>query len=168
MNPFPFFNYPNRSGTLPAGCKDLIDVLKLKSASAQQSAEVRLQPANIGLGLADLAAHISRFLESSAKVRSLWIHGDATVTIGVLCGKRGLHALILVNLSREQAVRTVFSDSGLVPIQDNFLANNMRGLQYRFSSIPDLGGFIRELLTKGFGVTENTDLWFRYHEKDAA
>jgi hypothetical protein len=168
MNSFPFFNYPNLSGTLPEGCKDLIDVLKLKSANAKQSAEVSLQPANVGLGLADLATYVSRFLESHAKVRSLWIHGDATFVIGVMCGKRGLHALILVNLSREQAVRTVFSDSGFVPIQDDFLSNNMRGLQYKFSSIPDLGGFIRELLTQGFGVTANTGLWFRYHEKDAA
>lgn len=167
MNPFPFFNYPNRSGTLPAGCKDLIDVLKLKSASAQQSSEVRLQPANVWSGLADLAAHVSQFLASHAKVRSLWIHDNASNTLGVLCGKRGLNAFILVNLSREQAVRAVFSDSGVVPIRDDCVSNNIRGLQYKFSSIPDLGGFIRELLTKGFGVTENTGLRFSFHEKHA-
>jgi hypothetical protein len=155
----PFVNYQNRSIELPEGCKDLIDVLKPNSPSKKPSPNVRLT-------LADLATYVSRFLESHAKTRSLWIYGGATAVVGMARGKERLGAIIFVNLAREQAVRDIFSDSGMVSFGDNSLPNNMRSLHYELSAISDIERFIRELLMRGFGVTEDTSLRFSYREKD--
>ena len=158
-------------------CKDLIDVLNFKHAGtvtpwlSSAAASEGTQTGGLGVAglLADLGAYVSRFSTSSAKSKSLWIRirCDAIAVVAVFCNKHGPQALIFVDSGREQAVRAVFADSGVSPVQDNLLPQNIRTLFCQLSSILDLGQFIQELLTKGFSVTPDTPLEFNFREKSA-
>ena len=156
-----FVNYQKRSIELPPGCKDLIDVLRLgRDTETELGGPVK--------NLADLGGYLSRFVSSPAAYRSLWIHDHAISLLGLFCGKHGLRAVVLVDASREQAVRAVFARAGLTPTQDDLLQNMARGLQFALDSFSGIEDLIRELLTGGFGVTHNSPLDFRLHEKNAA
>ena len=159
-------------------CKDLIDVLNFKHAGtvtpwlSSAAASEGAQTGGFGVAglLADIGDYVSRFSTSSAKSRSLWIRirWDATALVAVFCNKHGSPAMVFVDSGREQAVRSVLTDSGVSPTRDDLLHNDVRGLFCQLSSISDLGQFIRELLTKGFSVTPETPLEFNFREKNTA
>lgn len=157
----PFVDYQKRGVELPAGCTDLIDVLRLGRSSDPR-------PSGAATTLADVGSFLSLFVSSSAAVRSLWIFHSATSWLGLFCGKHGLRALVNVDASREQAVRGVLSHAGFVPDQDDTLENNARGLQFVIPSTSGIEHFVRELLTHGFGATQVSPLEFHFHERKAA
>lgn len=157
-----FVNYQKRGIELPPGCKDLIDVLRL---AGETETELGAPVEN----LPDLGAYLSRFISSPAAVRSLWIHEHkhGISLLGVFWGKHGLRVFVLVDASREQAVRTVFDRAGLTPMQDDFV-QGMHGLQFALNSFSGIEDLVRDVLIEGFGVTHNSPLHFRFHEKNAA
>ena len=157
-----FVNYHSRKLELPEGCKDLIDVLNLARAPEAKTFQ----------GLGDVITYVSQFAASAAKFKGLGIScfGDADASLSVTCGKHGLRAFVLVDAGRTQAVRSIFADSGTSLLHDESFSNNGRMIScisYSLSSISGLDRFVRDLLTKGFSVTQDTDLLFHFHEKDA-
>ncbi len=69
---------------------------------------------------------------------------------------------------REEAVRGIFTRAGLSPFQDDLLLDKVRGLQFVLASASGLDLLVRDLLTLGFGATQESPLEFRFHERDAA
>ncbi len=63
----PFVDYQKRGIELPEGCKDLIDVLQLASATAKHPAEPTPK------GVAYIELYLFRLLVPGSKFRSLWI-----------------------------------------------------------------------------------------------
>src|SRR5579859_187824 len=96
----PFVDYQKRGIELPEGCKDLIDVLQLARATAEQPPEQQPEPPREGLP--GIEHFIIRMLASTARSRSLWIDGDRAAMIALFCNKRGLQTFILVDAAREQ------------------------------------------------------------------
>ncbi len=162
----PFVDYQKRSTGLPEGSKDLIDVLQLARATAEQPPEPPPK------GLADIEQYLFRLLASAAKFRSLWIDGDRASLIALFCDDGGLRTLVLVDAEREQAVRGVFPDSGISPTQDDPVSSNgpcSRALMYPLPlAASGAAQFVRKLLTKGLGLAEDVALEFGYREKIAA
>ena len=178
-----FVNYHSRKVELPEGCKDLIDVLNLAHASGVHPSEMFKGLPDVAIyvsqfsapeaktfqGLGDVTTYVSQFSASAAKFKFLGItcSGDATTYLSISCGNNGLRVLVLAaDADRTQAVRAIFADSGISPLQDKSYSNNVRLILYPLSSISGLDQFVRELLTKGFSVTQDTDLLFHFHEKD--
>ena len=162
-----FVDYQKRGIELPEGCKELVEVLQLAKPANKRS---QVRPPE---GLADVGYYLSRLLSSAARFRSFWIHGDPAAVIALFCDPRGLRALVLVDLGREQAVRRAFAALNIPPIQDDLLTPPhgpcSRALIY---SLPlaafETAQFVRELLTKGLGLAEDVVLEFEFHEKSAA
>ncbi len=92
--------------------------------------------------------------------------------IAVFCDGRSLRTLVLVDAEREQAVRTVFADSGIAPIQDDPVPTDgpcSRALMYPLPWVASVAAqFVRMLLTKGLGLPEDVAIKFRYREKGTA
>lgn len=159
-----FVNYQKRGVELPPGCKDLFDVLHI-GRSPEVSSSLPSVPAET---LTDLGRRLALFISSNAAFRALWIDCKATCVVSFFDGKHGLRSLVLVDASREQAVRDLFVRAGHTLIQDDLLQDNTRGLQFALASPVGFENFVRKLLTFGFGVMQDSPLEFRFHEKNAA
>src|SRR5437879_6032211 len=162
-----FVNFGKRSVELPAGCKDLIDVLQ--QAKRYPASTLTIRSAE---GLTDVAKHLLRLLELGAKSRYLVITWHEMNYVQLMNQEGVLTALAVVheNTHREQAVRGVFGAAGLRPILDEALAGwSVRMLAYSLqggaSSTPEL---ISDLLRTGYGLAENVGLEFESWESDAS
>ena len=161
-----FVNFGERSVALPAGCKDLIDVLQQPKRHPASTLTVRSAE-----GLADVAKHLLRLLELGAKSWYLVITWHEMNYVQLMNEEAVLTALAVVheNTHREQAVRGVFSAAGLAPTLDEAVAGwSVRVLGYPLpvgaSSIEEL---ISDLLRTGYGLAENAGLNFESWESNA-
>src|SRR5438876_7442088 len=100
-----FVNLSKRSVELPAGCKDLIDVLQ--QAKRHPASTLTVHSAE---GLTDVAKHLSGLLELGAKSKYLVITWHEMNYVQLMNQDGVLTALVVVHESthREQAVRRVF------------------------------------------------------------
>jgi hypothetical protein len=162
-----FVNFGKRSVELPAGCKDLVDVLQQAKPHPTSTFTVRSIE-----GLTDVAKHLLRLLELGAKSRYLVITWHEMNYVQLMNQEGVLTALAVVheNTHREQAVRGVFGAAGLVPILDEAVAGwSVRVLGYPLpggaSSIEEL---ISDLLRTGYGLAKNVRLEFGSWESDAS
>jgi hypothetical protein len=167
-----FFNYKKRDVELPPGCKDLIDVLHLGHSTEMSPSEPGVPSVEIiqsvpAKTLTDLGGYLDRFVSSKAASKALWINCNFTSTVAFFDGKHGLRSIVLVEVSRAQAVRDLFGRAGHTPIHDNDLENNTRGLQFILASKVGFEPFVRDLLTLGCGVTPDSPLEFHFNEKPA-
>src|SRR5512146_2062254 len=121
-----FVNFGKRSVDLPAGCKDLIDVLRsAKRHPIQTTCSVQ--------GLANVARHLPSLLESTAKSKNLVITWHEMNYVHLVNEEGALSALTVIheNTHRERAVRDVFGAAGLSPIHDEAVAGwSVRVLRY--------------------------------------
>ena len=162
-----FVNLRKRGVELPAGCKDLNDVLQLGkrypvSTFMPRSAEV----------LGDIVKHLPALLGPGAKSRSLAITWHELNYLHLMNEEGALAALAVVheNTHREQAIRGVFRAVGLEPTLDEVVAGwFVRVLRYPLpgglSSIDEL---ISDLLRTGFGLAENARLELGSWDFDAS
>jgi len=162
-----FVNFGKRSVELPAGCKDLIDVLQ--QAKGQPASTLTVRSAE---GLRDVAKHLLRLLELGAKCRYLVItwHEMNYVQLMNQEGELTAQAVVHENTHREQAVRGVFGAAGLAPIVDEAVAGwSVRVLGY---PLPEGASIIEELISDllrtGYGLAENVRLEFGSWESDAS
>jgi len=161
-----FVNYGKRSITLPEGCKDLIDVLRLdKPTSGPDTGE----PGS----LADVEAHIARQLQAAAKASILVIlWGDAVNIIQVVLikGTLNLFACMKAEGPTEVAVREVFEQAG-IPLAHEPLKTLAVPTQVLGWQLPGTAGgaarLICDLLRCGYGVAEAARLEFYYVEEPA-
>jgi hypothetical protein len=171
MNPFD--NYKKRGVELPPGCKDLIDVLNLGHGTEMSQSEpgVPSVPSvqffqNVPVEtLADLEEYLDRFVSSKAVFKALWFDSNSTSNVAFFDGKHGLRSLVIVDASREQAVRDLFGRAGHTLIQTDELDRNTRGLQFVLAPTVGFEPFVRDLLTLGFGLTPDSPIEFRFNEK---
>ena len=168
-----FVNYQQRGIELPAGCKDLIDVLRIehRRVSAPNRA-----PAE---GLADLQRYVSLLMDSKAKLRRLTIsfrHGRLPITLALspFCTGYGpwlVSISVFVDPTKpaeEQAVRRVFDEAGIAPLIKSLVTGvgPVRALHYPLpSDACDAGRIVAEVLRSAFDVTEQAPLWFDYLER---
>ena len=162
-----FVNFRKRGVQLPAGCKDLIDVLQ--PARRHQASTLAVRSAE---GLAEVAKHLPRLLELGMKSRYLVITWHEMNYVQLMNQEGVVTALAIVheNTHREQAVRGVFGAAGLTPILDEAVAgSSVRVLGYPLpegaSSIEEL---ISGLLLTGYGLAENARLDLGFWESDAS
>jgi len=162
-------DFKKRGIELPEGCKDLIDVLELATAAAQSQQAPRQARSQ---GLADIEDYLFRLLASAARFRSVWIDGDPAAVILMFCDTQGFRTMVLVDSGREQAVRSVFADSGISPTKDDALPANgpcSRALVYPLPRAASRAAkIVRDLLTIGLSLSEDVVLEFRYREKNMA
>jgi hypothetical protein len=154
-----FVNFGKRSVELPAGCKDLIDVLQ--KAKRHPVAKLTARSAE---GLADVAKHLASLLEPGAKSKNLVITWTEMNFVHLMNEEGALSAVTVVHeiTHREQAVRGVFASAGLAPILDEAVVDGaVRVLRYTLpggtSNIEEL---ISNLLRTGYGLPENMKLQF--------
>ena len=159
-----FVNYGKRSITLPEGCKDLVDVLRLDKPTSGPGAP---EPGS----LADVEAHIARQLQAAAEASILVIlWGDAVNVIHVVRtkGTLDLFACMAAGGPTEAAVREVFEHAG-IPLAHDFLkvlaaATQLLGWQLPGTS-GAAAGLVCGLLHTGYGLAEAARLEFYYVEK---
>jgi len=70
----PFVNPHKRSVVLPDGCKDLIDVLRRRDPALENMPSPEIRPQRFeGVGLVDVERHVTKVVESPAKMVTLHI-----------------------------------------------------------------------------------------------
>jgi 8-oxo-dGTP pyrophosphatase MutT (NUDIX family) len=161
-----FVDYGKRSITLPEGCKDLIDVLRLDKPTSGPGAP---EPGS----LADVEAHVARQLQAAAEASILVIlWGDAVNIIHVIRtkGTLELFACMVAGGPTEAAVREVFEQAG-IPLAREPLKTLAAPTQLFGWQLPGTAGaaagLICALLRNGYGVAEAARLYFYYVEESA-
>jgi hypothetical protein len=162
-----FVDFGKRSVELPAGCKDLIDMLQ--PTSPRPVSTLAIHSAE---GLGDVAKHVSILLEPGAASRNLVITWDQKNYLHLMNGDGMLTVLAVIheNTFREQAVRVVFDAIGLAPIHDEAVAGwSVRVLRYPLpGSALAIEELVCELLRTGYGLTESVSLEFGFWEHGAS
>jgi hypothetical protein len=158
-----FVNFQKRGIELPPGCKDLIDVLP-----PPREARVPVE------GLSHIERYVSRLLQSPGQLRSVWINSyssETPVMFGILHTTKGLlHALIFMATERVSYIRDVLDGAGIQPKQDDAIPPG-DGRCTRFIACPLpvdavlAARLVSELLQKGYGLSADVELEFRYREK---
>jgi hypothetical protein len=159
-----FVNYGKRSITLPEGCKDLIDVLRLGKPA---SGPARAEPGS----LADVEAHIARQLRAAAKVSFLlilWGHEGNHIQVGLIGGTLNLWAIMEDWGPTEAAVREMFEHAG-IPLASNPMETPAAPTQVHGWQLPRsagaAAGLVCGLLRTGYGLAEAARLEF-YHVQE--
>ena len=162
-----FVDFGKRGVELPAGCKNLIDVLRL----AEQDAARKPAMASVQR-LADVVTYVDRLAEAGAKTKNLAITWHELNYIHLTNEQGVISALTVIHTKtqRERAVREVFEKAGLAPTFIETVAGScVCVLRYSFpAGVPNIGGLISELLRKGFGLAENVRLEIGSWEDEAA
>ena len=162
-----FVNFGKRSVELPAGCKDLIDVLQ-----QVKRRRVSVLAASSAEGLEDLAQHLSILLEPGSKSRNLAITWHEMNYLHLKNEEGMLTALAVIhdNTRREPAVRRVFSAAGLAPILDEAVAGgSVRLLSYPLPGDAfSIERLVSDLLRLGYGLAENVRLELGSWDNDAS
>ena len=158
-----FVNYGKRSITLPEGCKDLIDVLRLDKPA---SGPARAEPGS----LADVEAHIARQLQAAAKFSALlifWGHAVNHIQVVLIQGRLSLRANMEDWGPTEAAVREMFEQAGIPmvgePLKTPAAPTPVRGWQLPRSA-GAAAGLVCGLLRTGYGLAEAARLEFHYVE----
>jgi hypothetical protein len=156
-----FVNFGKRSVVLPAGCKDLIEVLQQSKRHPTPAWSVC--PVE---GLGDVGKHLHGLLELGAKSKYLAVSWhEMNYNHILLMNEDGVLSSLMViheDNHREQAVRGVFSAAGLGPIRDEAVAGwSVRVLKYPLpDAVSRIEELISDLLRTGFGLAENARLEF--------
>jgi hypothetical protein len=162
-----FVNFGKRSVELPAGCKDLIDVLQ--RAKRDPASTLTIHSAE---GLGDVANHLFRLLEAGAKSRYLAVTWHEMNYVELMNEGGAVTALAVVHeiTHREQAVREVFKAASLKPIHDEAAAGwSIRVLVYPLPADECiLRELVSDLLRKGYGLAEAVRLEIAAWEDDAS
>lgn len=163
-----FVDFGKRGVDLPAGCKDLIDVLQ----RAKQRSVPTLTTRSVE-GLANIAGHLDNLIEVGAQPKNLVITWQEGLNYVHLTNRRCVITALAVihdSAQREQAVREVFEEGGLALVHDETLAAfSVRLLSYSFQADPsNIGGLISELLGRGYGLAENVRFEIGSWEDDAS
>jgi hypothetical protein len=162
-----FVDLGKRSIDLPAGCKDLIEVLlraghhstpKLATGSVQR--------------LADVVTYVDRLAEAGAKTKNLAITWHELNYV-LLTNEQGVINVLTVvrdHTQREQAVRDLFQEAGLAPNFAKTVAGfSVRVLRFTFpAGASNIGNLISELLRRGYGLAENVRLEIGSWEDDSS
>jgi hypothetical protein len=191
-----FVNYKKRSVLLPAGCKNLFDVLhphgppkhvgKIHTdcVSPNQPPTVTRGESFIGV-LSDIDKYVAMAFDSRARSFILMVtppDEQFTVDVGRMEAMEGLsmRASVFVQTGTEQekVVRSFFvqrglhvgKDSGMPPM---FVPGVPVQTTYDISPLPSkallLSQLLADLLRGAFGLSDDSQLCFRYYEiKDAA
>jgi hypothetical protein len=128
-------------------------------------------------GLATIPSYISRMFQSLAKRPQVsvfcWQHSDKHL-LSVICPKGVLHVIVLLKCAqppRERAIRGLFAEAGITPIQDELTGetgDQSRFLLYPLPAFPDqAASLIQHLLQKGYGINYDSELEITYRDKDA-
>jgi hypothetical protein len=153
--PNPFVNPNQRGVELPAGCKDLMDVLKI---GGSQQAPGRVQVSH-GV-LSDVEKHVGEVLESASK--QLFSVGIPKRRILVILGKRedGLMLNFSIPAKQQSVVRRMF--------QEPKIGRPIDGMEYVSVTLGPAKDVVAmtivELLVEGFGVTEGERMMFCSYE----
>jgi hypothetical protein len=155
-----FVNLRKRGVQLPAGCKDLIDVLQRGKGRA--AAKFTFWPA---VRPPALAKYLSRLLRPATGVSQLVIAWTA-ISCDYLhfkneAGRLTIQSIIWDETNREAAVRGVFAAAGLPPILDAPApgASFMRVLEHRLpNSASEIEKLTLDVLGRGFGLAADVCL----------
>ncbi len=162
-----FVDFGKRGIDLPAGCKDLIDVLQ----QAEQRAAPKFTTRSVE-GLADVAKHVDGLAQARDKAKNLAITWHELNYVLLMKEQDVISALMVIHedTHREQAVREVFEKAGLTPTVLKTVAGfSVRVLRYSFpAGASNIGSLISELLRRGYGLAENVRLEIGSWEDDAS
>ncbi len=171
-------NYKKRSFTLPAGCKDLMDVLepsrRLKAQLGAWMTAPRIRNEHFHTaGLAHVGEYISKLLKSSANFFTLMItHRDDHMPVVLLRNRReNLFAITLYEKEAgiQSAIKAFFVQEGIDPLLDysGSAAGGPEQLSRLIYPLP-LEGSSATALTTGmlraaYGLSDVAGLDFRYY-----
>ncbi len=167
MNMDEFVNYQKRGIDLPAGCKDLIDVLR--------SGNFWWVPVP-DAGFAQIERYISQLLQCESKPGSvcIWFR-DFRNHVNLSFKDGALLMVVLVQTAdtvREQAALKLFREAGIQPLRvGDFQADGIpcQVLSYPLPGIvAEAAQLTSEFLRKVFGLGEDATLVFLYYEPDPA
>jgi hypothetical protein len=159
-----FVNFQKRGIELPPGCKDLIDVLP-----PPREARVPVE------GLSHIERYLSRLLQLPPKLRSVWIDSYppvTPVTLGLIhTTKRKLCAVIFIAAEPEKSsIRSVLVAAGIPATQDEALTEGGGLYAHVITCLLPVDAaiaarLVSELLQKGYGLSADVELEFRYRVK---
>lgn len=175
-----FVNYKKRSVALPPGCKNLIDVLRLREArdiqSITSSGATRRSGANTGK-LSELRKYAEMLFGSRAQMFMLAISTpDMHFTVDILQTKDGSirgHMYVQQETAQEEALRNFFAVRGMkLPddenIPDEFLPGGQVYQRYDLSPVPPeaalFAKLVAEIFGDVFGLSDDSPLHFCYDE----
>lgn len=151
--------------TLPPGCKDLIDVLRLPGRNRAAP------PAPRRGGMADLESWVQQLFDDSAASKMLiitWPHQADAVHLFWRAGTLSIQLhLGYAGSSHEQAVRSIFMEAGIAPIADEIRSPLRPGrlLDYPLPTAPVAATeLLQDLLLRGCVAPESFDLVFHYFD----
>ena len=158
-----FVNFGKRDVNLPAGCKDLIDVLRgVKQYGVESSCSVQ--------GLASLSKYLRGIMESVANTKCILITWHEMNYVQLINDRGSLNVLALIsdNTGREWAVREVFNAAGVSPSYDQAPAGiPIRALRYSLpADYPRIEKLVFDLLRRGYGLAENARLEIMFWEDE--
>ena len=148
-----FINFNQRGIDLPAGCKDLIDVLK----QAHPSPQPKTPP--IRYRLLDLDFFVSEFESSSATRKHLFVKHDSYLISAFICAA-SLRLFVLSSpAAKAPEIRAFMQGTGLAAAFDQSVEADTWQFQYLLPKEIPLAPLIRELLTEALGANQETPLW---------
>jgi hypothetical protein len=190
-----FVNYKKRSVTLPTGCKNLIDVLqphglpKLVSKThtggpaipSDARPTVTRGESFFGV-LSEINKYVTMVFDSRARSFILMVTpSDEQFTVDVdrmQDGTMAASVVVQTGTEQERAVRSFFTHRGLPVPEDSemppmFVPGVPVQITYYISPVPSeasvLSQFVLDLLRVALGLTDESQLCFRYYEiRDAA
>ena len=113
-----FVNFSKRGVELPAGCKDLADVLSLSKKMAGAPPSPPSEAIVPEEGLEHISNYMSRLIQSPARWRSVWINALGKPPVVRLShDSEALQSLIYFGLAREGAIRNVLKYHAINPTQ---------------------------------------------------
>jgi len=178
-----FVNFGKRSVTLPPGCKDLIDLLRPKSATttlappkqppAGERPKVTHGHRSVG-GLRQVAGFLARLFESRSELSTLMISSAAEdlTAMFYLRGSSRVFVLILIaqNASLERAVRGFYHEHGIEPVQAYPIPKQEGGglgwgLVFPMPSVPiETAQLTHDLFRTISAEGEQAEFQFRYYQ----
>ena len=157
-----FVNFGKRSVQLPAGCKNLIDLIE--PSKRRPLSTFTTHAAQVAQGLRDIGEHLSGLLGSGAKYKNLVITWHENNYLHLMNEEGVLTALVVVheNTGREQAIRAFFAAAGLAPFLDEAVGHCfVRVWRYPLpEGTSKIEQLVFSLLRAGYGLAENVRLEF--------
>jgi len=168
-----FVNYGKRSVTLPAGCKDLIDLLQpggrgKVASEAEPAPEIRQERFQRS-GLLQIGRFIAMLVASSTKAFVLLITMRDDCFPLALCAQQGqpvveLH-LCAEDLDRARAIRRFLRRVGVKPVQDLPVPEVFKSLSYQMPrDARDITSVVDGLMRRVYGLDDVAGLRFLYYE----
>src|SRR5258705_13932077 len=154
-----FVNFGKRSVQLPAGCKDLIDLIE-----PSKRRPVSTLTTHAAQGLKDIGKHLSGLLGPGTKCKNLAITWHENNYLQLINEEGVLSALVVVheNTGREQAIRAFFAAASLAPFLDEAVGHSfVRVLRYPLpEGTSKIEQLVFSLLRAGYGLAESVRLEF--------